>query len=181
MPLQHVSDRMLASMRRGTTKASTAALVSEIRERVPGIALRTTLIAGYPGETKKDHEEMLEWVEKTRFDRLGVFEYSHEENTRAFTLKDDVPAKEKKRRAGAVMKLQQGISSEINAAKIGKTFKVLIDGKEGRNFVGRTEQDSPEVDNEVLVDAAKHYLRVGDFASLRVTAASEYDLTAEPA
>ncbi|MFI5363377.1 MAG: 30S ribosomal protein S12 methylthiotransferase RimO [Elusimicrobiota bacterium] len=181
MPLQHVSDRMLASMRRGTTKATTAALVSEIRERVPGIALRTTLIAGYPGETKKDHEEMLEWVEKTRFDRLGVFEYSHEENTRAFTLKDDVPAKEKKRRAGAVMKLQQGISSEINAAKIGKTFKVLIDGKEGRNFVGRTEQDSPEVDNEVLVDAAKHYLRVGDFASLRVTAASEYDLTAEPA
>ena len=181
MPLQHVSDRMLASMRRGTTKASTAALVEKIRERVPGIALRTTLIAGYPGETKKDHEEMLEWVEKTRFDRLGIFEYSHEENTHAFTLKDDVPAKEKKRRAGAVMALQQGISAEINAAKVGKTFKVLIDGKEGKYFVGRTEHDSPEVDNEVLVDASKHYLRVGDFAQLRVTAASEYDLTAEPA
>lgn len=181
MPLQHVSDRMLASMRRGTTKASTAALVDQIRERVPGIALRTTLIAGYPGETKKDHEEMLEWVEKTRFDRLGVFEYSHEENTHAFTLKDDVSAKEKKRRAGAVMAVQQGISAEVNASKIGKTFKVLIDGREGKNWVGRTEHDSPEVDNEVLVDASKHYLRVGDFARLRVTAASEYDLTAEPA
>ena len=181
MPLQHVSDRMLASMRRGTTKASTSALVEQIRERVPGIALRTTLIAGYPGENKKDHEEMVEWVEKTRFDRLGIFEYSHEENTHAFTLKDDVPAKEKKRRAGAVMALQQGISAEINAAKVGKTFKVLIDGKEGKHFVGRTEHDSPEVDNEVLVDASKHYLRVGDFAQLRVTAASEYDLTAEPA
>ncbi|MFI5348217.1 MAG: 30S ribosomal protein S12 methylthiotransferase RimO [Elusimicrobiota bacterium] len=181
MPLQHVSDRMLASMRRGTTKASTAALVEQIRERVPGIALRTTLIAGYPGETKKDHAEMLEWVEKTRFDRLGIFEYSHEENTHAFTLKDDVPVKEKKRRAGAVMALQQGISAEINAAKVGKIFKVLIDGKEGKHFVGRTEHDSPEVDNEVLVDASKHYLRVGDFAQLRVTAASEYDLTAEPA
>ena len=181
MPLQHVSDRMLASMRRGTTKAKTAALVSEIRARVPGIALRTTLIAGYPGETKKDHEEMLEWVGETRFDRLGVFEYSHEENTHAFSLKDDVSAKEKKRRAQAVMAVQQDISAEINAAKVGKTFSVLIDRKEGGHFIGRTEQDSPEVDNEVLVDAAKHYLRVGDFARLRVVSASEYDLTAEPA
>ena len=181
MPLQHVSDRMLASMRRGTTKAKTAALVSELRARVPGIALRTTLIAGYPGETKKDHEEMLEWVGETRFDRLGVFEYSHEENTHAFSLKDDVSAKEKKRRSQAVMAVQQDISAEINAAKVGKTFSVLIDRKEGGHFIGRTEQDSPEVDNEVLVDAAKHYLRVGDFARLRVVSASEYDLTAEPA
>jgi ribosomal protein S12 methylthiotransferase len=181
MPLQHVSDRMLASMRRGTTKATTAALVSEIRARVPGIALRTTLIAGYPGETKKDHEEMLAWVSETRFDRLGVFEYSHEENTHAFTLKDDVSAKEKKRRAQAVMAVQQDISAGINAAKVGKIFKVLIDRKEGKHFVGRTEHDSPEVDNEVLVDASKHYLRVGDFAQLRVVSASEYDLTAEPA
>jgi len=181
MPLQHVSDRMLASMRRGTTKAKTEELVAEIRARVPGIALRTTLIAGYPGETRKDHEEMLAWVEKSRFDRLGIFEYSHEENTRAFALKDDVPAKEKKRRAQAVMALQQGISREINERKVGKNFKVLIDRKEGSQFVGRTEQDSPEVDNEVFVDAKKHYLRVGDFADLRVTAASEYDLTAEPA
>lgn len=180
MPLQHVSDRMLASMRRGTTKAKTEALVAQIRERVPGVALRTTLIAGYPGETRKDHDEMLKWVEETRFDRLGVFEYSHEENTRAFSLKDDVPAREKKRRAGAVMELQQGISREINERKIGKTYKVLIDRKEGSRFIGRTEHDSPEVDNEVLVDAKKHYLRVGDFAELRVTAASEYDLSAEP-
>ena len=181
MPLQHVSDRMLASMRRGTTKAKTAGLVAEIRARVPGIALRTTLIAGYPGETRKDHEEMMAWVEQTRFDRLGIFEYSHEENTHAFALKDDVSAKEKKRRAEAVMALQQGISREINAAKVGKVFRVLIDRKDGGQFVGRTEQDSPEVDNEVLVDASKHYLRVGDFASLRVVSASEYDLIAEPA
>ena len=181
MPLQHVSDRMLASMRRGTTKAKTADLVARIRDRVPGIALRTTLIAGYPGETRADHDEMVEWVEKTRFDRLGIFEYSHEENTHAFTLKDDVAAKEKKRRAEAVMAAQQPISAALNAAKVGKTFKVLIDRKEGKHFIGRTEHDSPEVDNEVLVDAAKHYLRVGDFARLRVTAASEYDLTAEPA
>ncbi|NNN07484.1 MAG: 30S ribosomal protein S12 methylthiotransferase RimO [Elusimicrobia bacterium] len=181
MPLQHVSDRMLASMRRGTTKAKTEALVASIREKIPGIALRTTLIAGYPGETKKDHEEMLEWVERTRFDRLGIFEYSHEENTGAFALKDDVPAREKKRRAEAVMALQQGISREINAAKVGKTFKVLIDRKEGSQFIGRTEFDSPEVDNEVYVDAKKHYLRLGDFADLRVTSATEYDLTAEPA
>jgi ribosomal protein S12 methylthiotransferase len=181
MPLQHVSDRMLASMRRGTTKAKTAALVSEIRERVPGIALRTTLIAGYPGETKKDHQEMVDWVRETRFDRLGVFEYSHEENTHAFALKDDVAAKEKKRRAQAVMEVQQDVSASINAAKIGRTFKVLIDRKEGKHFIGRTEHDSPEVDNEVLVDGSKHYLRVGDFAELRVTGASEYDLTAEPA
>ncbi|MDE2491999.1 MAG: 30S ribosomal protein S12 methylthiotransferase RimO [Elusimicrobia bacterium] len=181
MPLQHVSDRMLASMRRGTTKAKTEALVAAIREKVPGIALRTTLIAGYPGESGKDHEEMLDWVERTRFDRLGVFEYSHEEGTAAFALKDDVPAEEKKRRAEAVMALQQGISRELNEAKVGKTFKVLIDRKEGATFFGRTEFDSPEVDNEVLVDAAKHYLRLGDFADLRVTSASEYDLTAEPA
>ncbi len=178
MPLQHVSDHMLASMRRGTTKAKTEALVATIREKVPGIALRTTLIAGYPGETKKDHIEMLEWVERSRFDRLGIFAYSHEENTHAFTLKDDVPAEEKKRRASAVMALQQGISLEINSAKVGSTVTILVDRKEGGRFVGRTEQDSPEVDNEVLVPAAKPALRVGEFARVRVTAASEYDLTA---
>jgi len=180
MPLQHVSDHMLASMRRGTTKAKTEALVEMIREKVPGIALRTTLIAGYPGETKKDHAEMLEWVERTRFDRLGVFSYSHEENTHAFTLKDDVPAKEKKRRAEAVMALQQDISLEINSAKVGKTVSILVDRKERGRFVGRTEHDSPEVDNEVLVPAAKAVLRVGEFALVKVTAASEYDLTAVP-
>ena len=181
MPLQHVSDRMLASMRRGTTKAKTEELVAMIRDKVPGIALRTTLIAGYPGETKADHEETLAWVEKTRFDRLGVFQYSHEENTHAYSLVDDVPAKEKKRRAEAVMAVQQTISLEINAAKIGQTVKVLVDRKEGKNFIGRTEQDSPEVDNEVLIPAAKHYLRIGDFADIKITAAEEYDLVGEPA
>jgi ribosomal protein S12 methylthiotransferase len=181
MPLQHVSDRMLASMRRGTTKASTAALVDKIREKVPGVALRTTLIAGYPGETKKDHEEMLRWVEDTRFDRLGVFTYSHEEGTHAFTLKDDVSEKEKKRRAEAVMAVQQPISLAINAGKIGKTFKTLIDYKEGAWFHGRTEADSPEVDNEVRVDGRKHYLRIGDFVDVKMTAAEEYDLVGEPA
>jgi ribosomal protein S12 methylthiotransferase len=181
MPLQHVSDRMLASMRRGTTKASTAALVDKIREKVPGVALRTTLIAGYPGETKKDHEEMLRWVEDTRFDRLGVFTYSHEEGTHAFTLKDDVSEKEKKRRAEAVMAVQQPISLAINAGKIGKTFKTLIDYKEGAYFHGRTEADSPEVDNEVRVDGRKHYLRIGDFVDVKMTAAEEYDLVGEPA
>jgi ribosomal protein S12 methylthiotransferase len=180
MPLQHVSDRMLASMRRGTTKAKTFDLINLIRDKVPGIALRTTLISGYPGETKKDHEEMMEWVAQTRFDRLGVFEYSHEENTHAYGLADDVPAKEKKRRAQAVMAVQQDISAAINAKKVGQVFQVLIDRKEGKNFIGRTEHDSPEVDNEVHVDGTKHYLRIGDFARLHVTAASEYDLTAEP-
>ncbi len=180
MPLQHVSDRALASMRRGTTKAKTEALISEIRERVPGVALRTTLIAGYPGETRAEHEEMLAWVERTRFDRLGVFAYSHEENTHAFSLKDDVPAKEKKRRAEAVMRVQQGISREINEAKIGKTLRVLVDRKEGSRWIGRTEHDSPEVDNEVFLDARSRYLRVGDFVDARVTAATEYDLEAEP-
>ena len=180
MPLQHVSDKMLASMRRGTTKAKTEELVAMIRDKVPGIALRTTLIAGYPGETKADHEETLAWVEKTRFDRLGVFQYSHEENTHAYSLADDVPTKEKKRRAEAVMAVQQDISRAINAAKIGKTVKVLVDRKEGKNFIGRTEQDSPEVDNEVLIPAAKHYLRIGDFADIKITAAEEYDLVGEP-
>lgn len=180
MPLQHISDPMLASMRRGMTKAKTEALVATIREKVPGIALRTTLIAGYPGETGEDHAEMLEWVERTRFDRLGVFAYSHEENTQAFALKDDVPAREKKRRASAVMALQQGISLEINSAKVGRTVTILVDRKEGGHFIGRTEQDSPEVDNEVLVPAAKSALRVGEFARVKITAASEYDLTASP-
>ncbi|MEK7388139.1 MAG: 30S ribosomal protein S12 methylthiotransferase RimO [Elusimicrobiota bacterium] len=180
MPLQHVSDRMLASMRRGTTKAKTEELVSLIREKVPGVALRTTLIAGYPGETKKDHEQMLSWVAKTRFDRLGVFQYSHEENTHAFTLKDDVCAKEKRRRAEAVMGVQQTISREINAAKVGRVLTVLVDRKEGGFFIARTEADSPEVDNEVLIASDKRALRVGDFADVRITGAEEYDLVAEP-
>ncbi len=181
MPLQHITDKMLASMRRGTTKAKTEELVAEIRQKVPGIALRTTLIAGYPGETIEDHEETLAWVEKTKFDRLGVFQYSHEENTHAYSLSDNLPASEKKRRAEAIMAVQQPISLAINASRIGKTVKVLVDRKEGKHFIGRTEQDSPEVDNEVLIPADKHYLRVGDFADIKITGAEEYDLLGEPA
>jgi ribosomal protein S12 methylthiotransferase len=181
MPLQHVSDKMLASMRRGTTKAKTGELISMIREKVPGIALRTTLIAGYPGETNEDHQEMIEWVQRTKFDRLGVFQYSHEENTHAFSLADDVSAKVKKQRAEAVMAVQQPISLAMNSARIGKTVKVLIDRKEGKQYIGRTEQDSPEVDNEVLISATDNFLRVGDFADIKITGAEEYDLVGEPA
>jgi ribosomal protein S12 methylthiotransferase len=179
MPLQHISDNMLKSMRRGTTKQKTIDLVNQIRDKVPGIALRTTLIAGYPGETKKDHEEMLEWVEQTRFERLGIFGYSHEENTHAYLLKDDVSAKTKQARCEAVMALQQGISMELNQNKIGKTYKVLFDKKEGDYFIGRTEFDSPEVDNEVLVKADSNFVRVGDFANIKITSAEDYDLYGE--
>jgi ribosomal protein S12 methylthiotransferase len=179
MPLQHITDNMLKSMRRGTTKQKTIDLVNEIRAKVPGIAMRTTLIAGYPGETKKDHEEMLEWIEQTRFERLGIFAYSHEENTHAYLLKDDVSAKIKQARTEAVMALQQGISLELNQHKIGQTYKVLFDKKEGDYFIGRTEFDSPEVDNEVLVKADKDFVRVGDFANVKITSAEDYDLYGE--
>lgn len=179
MPLQHISDNMLKSMRRGTTKQKTIDLVNQIRDKVPGIAIRTTLIAGYPGETKKDHEEMLEWVAQTRFDRLGIFAYSHEENTHAFSLKDNVSAKVKQARTNAVMEVQQGISAELNQKKVGKVFKTLFDRKEGDYFIGRTEFDSPEVDNEVLVKA-EHFMRIGDFANIKITRAEDYDLYGVP-
>lgn len=180
MPLQHISDTMLKSMKRGTTKQKTIDLVNEIRDKVPGIALRTTLIAGYPGETQKDHEEMLRWVEDTKFDRLGIFTYSHEENTGAFALKDDVSEKIKKQRADAVMAIQQEISFNLNQQKIGKEFKVLFDRKENEHFVGRTEFDSPDVDNEVLVKATKdNFVRIGDFANVRINDASDFDLYGE--
>ena len=180
MPLQHISDRMLASMKRGTTKQKTIDLVNRIRDKVPGIAVRTTLITGYPGETEKDHEEMLQWVSESRFDRLGVFTYSHEENTSAFLLKDDVPAEMKQQRAEAVMELQQGISFELNQQKIGKQFRVLIDRKEGGSYYGRTEFDSPEVDNEVLIDSKEHFLRIGDFVPVSIISAEDYDLFGTP-
>jgi ribosomal protein S12 methylthiotransferase len=179
MPLQHITDNMLKSMRRGTTKQKTIDLVNEMRAKVPGIAIRTTLIAGYPGETQKDHEEMLEWVEQTRFERLGIFAYSHEENTHAYSLKDNVPAKVKQARTEAVMELQQGISFDLNQHKVGKTYNVLFDKKEGEHFIGRTEFDSPEVDNEVLVAASKDFVRVGDFANVKITSAEDYDLYGE--
>jgi ribosomal protein S12 methylthiotransferase len=181
MPLQHVSDKMLQSMRRGTSKAKTLQLVERIREKVPGIALRTTLITGYPGETEADHEEMLRWVEDTRFDRLGVFTYSHEENTHAFLLNDDVPAEVKQARAEAVMEVQQGISAKLNQDKVGNTYKVLIDRKEGDYFIGRTEFDSPEVDNEVLIKVENStYLRIGDFVQVKIEKAEEFDLYGVP-
>jgi ribosomal protein S12 methylthiotransferase len=179
MPLQHISDNMLKSMRRGITKEKTIAVVNTIRDKMPGIALRTTLICGYPGETEKDHEEMLRWVEETRFDRLGVFTYSHEENTHAYSLTDDVPEEVKKERMDAVMAIQQDISLQLNKEKIGREFRVLVDRKESGYYVGRTEFDSPDVDNEVLIKAGKDlYLRQGDFCKVKVTDASDFDLYA---
>jgi ribosomal protein S12 methylthiotransferase len=177
MPLQHISDSMLKSMRRGTTKQKTIDLVNMIRDKVPGMAIRTSLIAGYPGETEKDHEEMLQWIQDSRFERLGVFTYSHEENTHAHALVDDVPAEVKQERADAVMDVQMGISASLNQEKIGNTYKVLFDRKEGPYFIGRTEFDSPEVDNEVLVEAKDDaYVRVGDFAQVKIDRAEEFDL-----
>jgi ribosomal protein S12 methylthiotransferase len=177
MPLQHITDNMLSSMRRGITKQKTIDLVNKIRDKVPGIALRTTLIAGYPGETEKDHEEMLRWVEETRFERLGIFTYSHEENTHAHLLKDDVSEKVKRKRADAVMAVQQEISMQLNQQKVGQDFKVLIDRKEGEYYVGRTEFDSPDVDNEVLIKAdSETYLRIGDFTDVNIYEASDFDL-----
>ena len=176
MPLQHINDRILNSMLRGTTRQKTIELVETIRDKVPGIALRTTLIAGYPGETEKEFEELKEWVKETRFERLGVFTYSHEENTTAFNLKNDVSQNIKEKRAGEVMEIQKEISLEMNENKVGQTLKVLIDKKEGDYFIGRTEFDSPEVDNEVLIDASSSYARIGDFADVEITGANEYDL-----
>lgn len=176
MPLQHISDNMLRSMRRGITKQKTIDLVNNIRDKVPGIAMRTTLITGYPGETQQDFEEMAQWVEDTRFDRLGCFTYSHEEKTHAHSLTDDVPEEIKQERADAIMEIQQGISFEKNQEKIGKTFKVLIDKKDGNYFAGRTECDSPEVDNEVLVDAGKQYATVGSFVNVKIDMAEDFDL-----
>lgn len=179
MPLQHISDPVLKSMRRGTTKEKTDRLLRTIRTKVPGIALRTSLIVGYPGETKKDFDTLLEWVREMRFERLGVFTYSHEENTHAHLLMDNVPKKEKNRRAEAIMEVQQEISEELNQERIGQDLRVLIDRKEGDYFVGRSEYDSPEVDNEVLIKAANAYLRIGDFAEVRITGAEYFDLYGE--
>ena len=180
IPLQHGSTNMLKIMRRGTTREKTEALLEQMREKVPGIAIRTTLITGHPGETEEDFQEMLQFVKDSRFDRLGVFTYSHEENTHAHSMEDNVPDEVKQERANLVMQLQEEISLEINQEKVGKTFKVLIDRKEGGNFIGRTEHDSPEVDNEVIIDASKHYLRVGDFANIKIKDATEFDLYGEP-
>lgn len=176
MPLQHISDPMLKSMRRGITKQKTIELVDQIRNKVPEIALRTTLICGYPGETEQDFEEMKTWVEATQFDRLGCFTYSHEEKTHAYNLEDNVPEEVKQQRVEEIMDIQQGISLEKNQTKVGQTFKVLIDKKEGYFFVGRTEYDSPEVDNEVLIDAKTDYAPVGSFVQVKIDRAEDFDL-----
>ena len=181
IPLQHGANNVLKLMRRGTTREKTERLLDTIREKVPGIAIRTTMIAGHPGETEADFREMTDFIEKSRFERLGIFTYSHEEQTHAYQMDDNIPEEVKQERADTVMEIQEGISHEINQQKVGKTFKVLIDRKEGGHFVGRTEHDSPEVDNEVLIDAEKHYLRVGDFANIKINSATSFDLHGEPA
>ena len=180
IPLQHISDRILKSMRRGTTQEKTTQLLNNFRAAVPGISLRTSLIVGYPGETLEDFECLKNWVKEMRFERLGCFTYSHEENTHAHTLEDDVPEEEKQRRASEIMELQAQISWELNQEKVGKTFRCIIDRKEGNHFVGRTEMDSPDVDNEVLVDATKYYLKQGEFVDLKIIEAADFDLYAIP-
>ena len=176
MPLQHISDNMLTAMRRGTSKQKQIDLVNKIRDKVQNIALRTTLICGYPGETEQDFHEMLQWVEDTRFDRLGCFTYSHEEKTHAHNFEDDVPEEVKQERVDEIMELQQGISYDINQDKVGQTYKVLIDRVDGDYFIGRTEFDSPEVDNEVVLDAKTNYARIGDFVEVKVDHAEDFDL-----
>ena len=176
MPLQHISDNMLKAMRRGTNRQRTYDLIQRIREEVPGIALRTTMIAGYPGETEQDFEDLKEFIQDVRFERLGVFTYSHEENTHAFKSEDDVPEEVKMDRANQIMEIQGKISWELNQQKIGQVFRVLIDRKEGEYYVGRTEFDSPDVDNEVLIPASAGYIRTGDFYQVHIDEATDFDL-----
>ena len=180
IPLQHISDKILTSMKRGTTQEKTTKLLNKFREAVPKMAIRTTLIVGYPGETEEDFQKLKDFVKAMRFDRLGCFTYSHEENTTAYELTDDVPEEIKLQRANEIMELQSQISWELNQEKVGKTFRCLIDRKEGNYFVGRTEYDSPDVDNEVLIDAKKHYVKIGDFTDVKIIEAADYDLYGEP-
>ncbi len=176
IPLQHISTKLLKSMRRGTTHEKTNALLDAMRTKVPDMAIRTTLICGYPGETEEDFQEMKAWVQEQKFDRLGCFTYSHEENTHAYNLEDDVPEEVKQRRVEEIMEIQSQISYDLNQEKIGKQFRVMIDRKEGDNFIGRTEFDSPDVDNEVLISAIDTYLPVGDFVNVEIIEAYEFDL-----
>lgn len=180
IPLQHISDAILKSMRRGTTHAKTTKLLQDFRAAVPEMAIRTTLIVGYPGETEEDFLILKNWVKEMRFERLGCFTYSHEENTHAYHLVDDVPEAVKQQRANEIMEIQSQISWELNQQKIGKTFRCIVDRKEGNYFVGRTEFDSPDVDNEVLIDATKHYVKIGDFTNVKITEAADFDLYGEP-
>ena len=180
IPLQHISDKILTSMKRGTTQEKTTKLLKKFREALPEMAIRTTLIVGYPGETEEDFQKLKDFVKAMRFDRLGCFTYSHEENTSAYELADDVPEEVKLQRANEIMELQSQISWELNQEKVGKTFRCLIDRKEGNYFVGRTEYDSPDVDNEVLIDAKKYYVKIGDFTDVKIIEAADYDLYGEP-
>ena len=179
IPLQHISDKILKSMRRGTTKEKTTKLIQKFRDTVPNMAIRTTLIVGYPGESEEDFKILKEWVSEMRFERLGCFTYSHEENTHAFNLIDDVNSNVKKERANEIMELQSQISWELNQEKIGNVCKVVIDRKEGQYFVGRSEFDSPDVDNEVLINASKTYLKTGEFYDVVITDAADFDLYAK--
>ena len=180
IPLQHIADPILKSMRRGTTKEKTTNLLKKFRNEVPGIILRTSLIVGYPGETEEDFETLKNWVKEMRFERLGCFTYSHEENTHAFQLKDDLTELVQQVRSNVIMENQSQISWEHNQSCVGKTYRCLIDRKEGENYVGRTFMDSPDVDNEVLVNATTHYLKQGEFVDLLITEASDYDLIGTP-
>ena len=179
IPLQHISDKILKSMKRGASMDKINNLLQNFKNKVPGIAIRTTLIVGYPGETNEDFDLLKKWVKKSKFDRLGCFTYSHEENTGAFNLIDDVPEEIKHKRLNEIMEIQSQISWELNQNKIGKTFKVLIDRKRGRYYVGRTQYDSPDVDNEVLIEAKSNFLRVGQFVNAKIIEASDFDLYAE--
>ena len=180
IPLQHINTELLKSMKRGTTHEKTTALIHKFRQVVPEMAIRTTLIVGYPGETPEMFQELKEWVEEMRFERLGAFEYSHEENTGAYVLEDNVPAEEKFKRVNEIMEVQSQISWELNQQKIGKTFRCLFDRKDGEYFYGRTEFDSPDVDNDVLVDAREHYIKIGEFIDIKIYEAGDYDLYGTP-
>ncbi len=180
IPLQHGSTKVLKAMRRGTTREKTTQLIHDIRSIIPNIAIRTTLIAGYPGESQEDFQEMYDWVEEMKFERLGIFTYSHEENTHAYKFDDDVPSKIKKERADSIMELQSGISYELNQKKVGKKYRVLIDRAEDNFFIGRSEFDSPEVDNEVLIEKNSNtYCRIGDYVDVKILKADHFDLYAE--
>ncbi len=180
IPLQHINTELLTSMKRGTTAEKTRKLLEEFRAKVPDMAIRTTFILGYPGETEAQFEELKQFVKDSRFDRMGCFAYSHEENTGAYSLKDNVPEKVKQKRVAELMEIQSQISFELNQEKVGKVFRCIFDRKEGNFFIGRTEFDSPDVDNEVLVDAAKHFIQIGKFIDIRIFEANDFDLFGEP-
>jgi ribosomal protein S12 methylthiotransferase len=176
IPLQHINNDILKSMKRGTSHQKTSDLIKKIRVNVPNIAIRTSLIVGYPGETEEKFQELIKWIQDTKFDRLGVFTYSHEEDTAAYNLENDIPEDVKKVRAEKIMNLQTHISWELNQEKVGETFKVLFDRKEGDYFIGRTEFDSPDVDNEVIVKEKDTYIEIGDFANIKIYKADHFDL-----